>query len=84
MNEATEALHTPREGPILSRHLLEKEPISNLWDERGLQPTILLPPGRRNRRTGCSSTEGYHILRPLGFKIGVGIVIESILGQPLH
>src|SRR6202011_6399936 len=37
---ATEAIRAEREGPILRRHLLEKEPISKLCDEVGLQPTV--------------------------------------------
>ena len=32
---------------ILKRHLLEKEPISKLCDEVGLQPTVFYR-GRRN------------------------------------
>jgi hypothetical protein len=33
--------YTPEEGgATLRRHLLEKEPISNLCDELGLQPTV--------------------------------------------
>ena len=33
--------YTPEEKvAILRRHLLEKEPISKLWHERGLQPTV--------------------------------------------
>src|SRR5260370_26434300 len=28
--------------------------------------------------------EGYHILGALGLQVGVGIVIESTLGKPLH
>ena len=38
--EATEAVRAGREGAILRRHLLEKEPISKLCDEVGLQPTV--------------------------------------------
>ena len=38
--EATEA-HTPKEKvDVLRRHLLNKEPISKLCDEFGLQPTV--------------------------------------------
>jgi transposase-like protein len=44
--------YTPEEkAAILGRHLLEKEPISKLCDEVGLQPAVF--PGRRNSsRTG--------------------------------
>jgi transposase len=36
--------YTPEEKvAILRRHLLEKEPISKLCDEMGLQPNGLLP-----------------------------------------
>jgi hypothetical protein len=38
--EATEALHAGRKVAILRRHLLDKEPISKLCDEAGLQPTV--------------------------------------------
>jgi hypothetical protein len=40
LEEATEALHAAREVAILRRHLLDKEPISKLCDELGLQPTV--------------------------------------------
>src|SRR5438477_12384009 len=40
MKKATEAVRARREGAILRRHLLEKEPISKLCDEVGLQPTV--------------------------------------------
>ena len=32
--------YTPEENGILRRHLLDKEPISKLCDELGLQPTV--------------------------------------------
>ena len=38
--EATEGLRAGREGRHPERHLLEKEPISKLCDELGLQPTV--------------------------------------------
>jgi transposase-like protein len=38
--EATEALHAEEKVAILRRHLLDKEPISKLCDELGLQPTV--------------------------------------------
>ena len=38
--EATEAVRAGREVGIPRRHLLEKEPISKLCDEVGLQPTV--------------------------------------------
>jgi len=37
--EATEAIRARKKVAILRRHLLEKEPISKLCDEVGLQPT---------------------------------------------
>ena len=38
---------------VLRRHLLEREAISKLCDELGLQPTVFLTVGRRNSsRTG--------------------------------
>ena len=39
--KVTEALHTQEKVAIIRRHLLEKEPISKLCDELGLQPTVL-------------------------------------------
>ena len=42
--------YTPEENiAVLSRHLLEKEPISKLCDEPGLQPTVF---HRWQERTG--------------------------------
>ena len=38
--EATEAIRAGVKVAILRRHLLEKEPISKLCDEVGLQPTV--------------------------------------------
>jgi hypothetical protein len=38
--EATEAIRAEGKVAILRRHLLEKEPISELCDEVGLQPTV--------------------------------------------
>src|SRR5918994_6781007 len=38
--EATEAIRPGEKVAILRRHLLEKEPISKLCDEGGLQPTV--------------------------------------------
>ena len=38
--EATEVLQPEEKVAILRRHLLEKEPISKLCDEMGLQPTV--------------------------------------------
>ena len=38
--KATEALHARREGHHPQAHLLEKEPISKLCVELGLQPTV--------------------------------------------
>jgi hypothetical protein len=38
-----EALLTCGEVAVLSRHLLENEPISKLCDEFGWQPTAFLP-----------------------------------------
>src|SRR6266849_114086 len=42
------------------------------------KPEVRAP--RRRRRLH----EGYHILEVLGLQVGVGIVIESTLGKPLH
>jgi len=39
--EATEALSAGREVAILRRYLLDKEAISTLCDELGLQPTVI-------------------------------------------
>jgi hypothetical protein len=38
--EATKAIAPEEKAAILRRHLLEKEPISKLCDEVGLQPTV--------------------------------------------
>jgi transposase len=38
--EATEGLFAGRETRHLRRHLLDKEPISKLCDDLGLQPTV--------------------------------------------
>ena len=38
--EATEALPAGREVAILRRRLLDQEPISTVYDELGLQPTV--------------------------------------------
>ena len=37
---------------ILRRHLLEKEPISKLCDEAGLQPTVFYRWQKNSSRTG--------------------------------
>ena len=42
---------------ILRRHLLEKEPISKLCDEVGLQPTVFLPLAEALFENGASAFE---------------------------
>src|SRR5713226_4772857 len=42
------------------------------------------PAGGVKKCADCGLDEGYHILGLLRLKVGVGIVIESILGEPLH
>jgi hypothetical protein len=44
--EATEALHAGREGRH-SEHLQDKEPITKVCDELGLQPTVFYRVSRR-------------------------------------
>ena len=53
--------YTPEEKvAILRRHLLEKEPISKLCDEMGLQPTVFYRWQKEFFRTGASS-EGWRV-----------------------
>ena len=40
--------------------------------------------GHQEKVRGLRLDEGYHILGLLRLQVGVGIVIESILGKPLH
>jgi transposase-like protein len=45
---------------ILRRHLLEKEPISKLCDEVGLQPTVFYRWQRSSSRTGLLHSSRKH------------------------
>jgi hypothetical protein len=56
--EATETLHARRESRILRRHLLDKEPISKLCDELGLQPTVFYRWQKVREQGCCLSAEG--------------------------
>jgi transposase-like protein len=49
--------HTPEEKvAILRRHLLDKGPISKLYDELGLQPTVFRPCRWKMRGVWCRAT----------------------------
>jgi transposase-like protein len=48
---------------ILRRHLLDKEPISKLCDELGLQPTVLLREVARGSGTAQTSVPGVYGFR---------------------
>jgi transposase-like protein len=51
--------YTPEEKvAILRRHLLEKEPISKLCDELGLQPTVFYR-WQKRLTFGLATTPGY-------------------------
>ncbi len=53
--------YTPEEKvAILRRHLVEGVPISDLCDERGLQPTVFVPlaEGVLRERSGGFPTKG--------------------------
>src|SRR5438270_5542682 len=56
--KVTEALHTQEKVAIIRRHLLEKEPISKLCDELGLQPTVLYRWQKEFFENGAAAFQG--------------------------
>ena len=71
---------------ILRRHLLDKEPVSSLCDELGLQPTVLYRWQKEFFENGPAAFQ--HKSRPNGQaeqeRIGYRISSKSILGGLHH
>jgi transposase-like protein len=72
--------HTPEEKvAILRRRLLEKEPISNLCDELGLQPTVFYRWQKEFFENGAGSP---NLMRRYGSMISVIVSASGEFAAP--